>query len=106
MAGCFEAHRPESAATQSGTDRRDGLGPGDGHHPLLADAETTGQAKTEPEPETPRSNGTSARHDSIAIGQRVWKAQPEGGRSGLAGSPAIGTRSTPAAGMAPTSARV
>ena len=33
------------------------------------------------------SAGTSVRHRSIAYGQRVWKAQPEGGFRGEGSSP-------------------
>jgi len=36
-----------------------------------------------------RSTGISTRHSLVAIGQRVWKTQPDGGASGLGNSPWI-----------------
>src|ERR687888_505079 len=61
---------------------------------------------------TSRSSGTTCRHRSIAIGQRGWNTQPDGGLSGLGTSPRSTTRSRRASssgsgiGTADSSARV
>ena len=39
------------------------------------------------------SCGSTARHTSVARGQRVWKRQPDGGSTGFGGSPVMIGRS-------------